>query len=304
MTEEIYKSIFEAGCLINLSISVWGGRIKLPSNLLDLKDVDPNFIKASKSLIDRDYLKPIEEIRNEARSYIYTKSLPFPIQGINFVPKGIIQEMDEKLKQYQNIFDDRIRDFIHHFEEIRDQARNYLSKFFNEDDYPQNIHQKFGFFWRYFIMDSPNGKSLITPEMISREQEKFIQTIDSFKSMAIDSLRTRFAESVDHLVERLTENKDGKKKIFRDSMIDNFTEFLGDFGKLNINNDQELGRLINQCHKILNGISPSDLRGSEGFRDAIKTSMEQVQTQMDSWLIDRPARAITKLSRRDKKNGN
>jgi hypothetical protein len=299
MTEESYKSIFTEGCLVNMSISVWGGRIKLPSRLLELKDVDPRFIKASKDLIEKDYLKPINDIRNEATTYLYNKSLPFPIRGINFAPKGMIQEIDERLKEFRNIFNARTDSFIDQFTEIRDQARSYLGKYWDEDDYPENIRAKFGFSWRFFIMDSPNGKSLITPEMVAEEQEKFIQTINSFKVMAINSLRTRFAELVDHLVERLNGKNDGKKKIFRNSVIDNFKPFLEDFEKLNINDDQELARLVEQCQEILNGIRPEELRTSEGFRDAIRSSMEQVQNQMDYWLIDRPARAITKLKKEE-----
>lgn len=299
MTEE-YKSIFNEGCLIALSISIWGGRIKLPSKLLDLpEDVDRKFIKASKDLIEKDSLKPVTDIRNDATTYLYNKSLPFPIRGINFVPKGIIQEIDIRLKEFRSEFNNRTDDFIRQFEEIRDQAREHLGKYFDEDDYPQNIEMKFGFFWRFFIMDSPNGKSMITPEMIAEEQEKFVQTIDSFRHMAVDSLRTRFAELIDHLVERLGEGVDGKKKVFRDSVVENFAPFLEDFEKLNINNDEELSRLVSQCRDVLSGINASDLRTSKGFRDAIRNSMEQVQTQMDSWMIDRPVRSITKIKKEE-----
>jgi len=293
------QDIFNQGVLINMSISVWGGRIRLPSRLLDLKDVDPKFINASKALIEKDYLKPITDIRTDATIYLYNKSLPFPIRGINFVPKGIIQEIDTRLKEFRKEFNDRSEGFIQQFEEIREQAREHLGRYFDEGDYPQNIGMKFGFFWRFFIMDSPNGKSLITPEMIAEEQEKFIQTIAIFKSMAIDSLRIRFAELVDHLVERLSQGIDGKKKIFRDSAIENFAPFLEDFEKLNINNDQELAQLVEQCRDILTGIRPDELRTSEGFRDAIRSSIGQVQNQMDHWLIDRPIRAIVKIKRKD-----
>lgn len=102
---------------------------------------------------------------------------------------------------------------------------------------------------------------MLTPEIYEREQEKFQKTIEEFHELAGATLRARFAEMVDHVVDRLS----GEKKVFRDSLIRNIRGFLSDFSQLNINDDQALESQVDRCRAILEGIDPKMLRSDEGF---------------------------------------
>ena len=81
------ENLFEKGCLVQLSASVWGATRKIkPEQLTDLT-VSSEWLRASKKLVDPEALKPIAKVINKAQSYVTGVSLPFPIKGMEFVPK-------------------------------------------------------------------------------------------------------------------------------------------------------------------------------------------------------------------------
>ena len=58
----------------------------------------PDWLRASKKLVDPEALKPIAKGANEARSHLAGIRVPFPIQAVVFVPKEMISRVDEKLQ--------------------------------------------------------------------------------------------------------------------------------------------------------------------------------------------------------------
>lgn len=279
--------IFENGCLVQLTVGVWGGRVKLPSSLLQV-DADPALIKATKYLVDRSCLKPVEEVRNQARSFLYNKTLPFPIPGVLFIPKTLLGEVDVAFQRYQKVFENKVAEFAENYDLFMNTARLRLNGLFNPNDYPTDIRSKFSFAWRFLVIDAPGQSGLLTPEIYNREKENFRRTVREFQQMAVTTLRVRFAEMVDHMVERLS----GQKKVFRDSMIHNIRDFLNDFEKLNISDDRALAEQVERCRAILSSVAPDALRSDQGFRKEIAERIGSVQDTLDRMMIVRPKRKI------------
>ena len=61
---------------------------------------------------------------------------------------------------------------------------------------------------------------------------------------------------VAHLTERLSGQTDGKPKVFRDSAVENLTEFFERFRDLNIRSNEQLDDLVGQCQQIVSGVEP------------------------------------------------
>jgi len=278
---------FEKGCLVQLTVSLWGGRVKIPASLIQV-DADPALIKASKCLVERECLKPIEKVRNEARAYLYGKTFPFPIAGVLFIPRELIGTVDAKLKEFQQEFDSEAGAFAENYDLFVQAGRRRLNSLFNPADYPAAIRSKFSFSWRFLVLDAPGQAELLTPELYAQEKEKFRKTLQEFEELAVTTLRTRFAELVDHLVERFS----GEKKVFRDSLIGNFKEFLADFEQLNINNDASLSEQVERCRSILGAVDPGALRSDEEFRQEIAGKMAFVQEKLEGMMTARPLRKI------------
>lgn len=285
--ENIKENIFEKGVLVQLAISLWTGRTKLDPQLIS-KEADPEFLRASKYLIARDYMKPLEQIRNKARDFVYRKTLPFPITGILFIPRQMLLEVDEELTRQKNSFNEAVTDFISQYKSYVEMAKDHLKGLWNQDDYPQNIAGKFDFQWMFFNIDAPGKKSLITPEIYDREVNKFQQTMLEFQETAVATLRATFAEMVDHLVDRLDNDK-----VFRDSSVNHFKEFLEDFQKLDIVNDTEIRELVDRCRELLSGTRPQDLRDNELLKRHVSEKMGEIKNIIDTKVLTgRPFRKI------------
>jgi len=255
------ENLFEKGCLVQLSIGVWRAAKKIDHRKLAQMTESHEWLSATKKLIDPEALKPIAKIGNSARSYLKCVSLPFPLNGMVFVPKEMINMIDEKLQEFKDEFHMALDGFIQDYDYLRTIANGRLGELFNELDYPVDIRQKFSFVWRFVVLDVPNGNAgILSPEVYEREKEKFVQTMEEARELAIQSLREEFASMVTRISERFTTGPDGKPKVFKNSTVNSFYEYFETFKERNIFKDEDLAELVSQAQSILSGTTPDTLR--------------------------------------------
>lgn len=288
------ENIFQKGCLVQLSVSKWGGVKKLDkSKIAQMVDnTDHDWVSATKKLVDPDSLKPICKISNAARNWLATLSLPFPVNGMVFIPKDLINNVDDKLNGFKEEFNQAVQDFTRDYNHLRETAKAYLGELFNEVDYPVDISDKFNFSWRFVVLDVPNGNTkLLAPEVYEREKEKFVQTMEEARGMAVEALREEFAQMVERITDRFTNNGTGKPKVFKNSTVESFYDYFETFKDRNIFQDQELEELVHRAQSILNGRSVDQIRSNNFLKENIKEGMQDIESSM-SEVFDRPRRKI------------
>ncbi len=286
------ENMFEKGCLVQLSVSRWGAIRKIDKSKLAKMVSSPEWLNATKKLVDPEALKPICKVGNSARSYLTSISLPFPLQGLVFVPKEMISRVDTGLNEFKTEFSEAVNEFIGEYDSLRETAMIYLEDLFNEIDYPVDVKKKFSFAWRFIILDVPDGKAgLLAPEVYEREKEKFIQTMEEAREMAINSLREEFASMVERVTDRFSMGPDGKPKIFKNTAVQSFYDFFETFKERNIFRDEELAQLVTRAREVLSGSSPEDVRSDESLRTSIRAGMQDVEVTMAD-ILDRPRRKI------------
>lgn len=286
------ENLFEKGCLVQLSASVWGATRKIkPQRLTDLA-VSSEWLRASKKLIDPEALKPINKVINKARSYLTGVNLPFPIKGMEFVPKEMISRVDERLNEFKSEFNHSVATFMENYDQLREVAMVHLGELFNETEYPLDIRKKFAFIWRFIILDVPNGNtSLLAPEVYEREKEKFVQTMEQARELAIQSLREEFAGMVERITDRFSEGANGDRKIFKNGTVNNFYEYFETFKDRNIFKDDELSELVERAKDILGGKSAEEIRSNDQFKERIEDGMRDVEKAMAE-ILSMPRRKI------------
>jgi hypothetical protein len=286
------ENIFEKGCLVQLSISQWGATRKIDENKLAQMVSSPEWVKASKKLVDPEALKPIAKIANKARSYLAGVSLPFPIHGMLFIPKELISRVDEKLQSYNERFDLAVDGFIGDYEELRHLASMYLGDLFNDMDYPVDVRSKFAFSWRFIGLDVPNGNiGLLSPAVYEREKEKFVRTMEEARELAVQSLREEFAGMVERITERFGNGSDGKAKVFKNVTVTSFYEFFETFRERNIFKDEQLAELVDRAKGILGGETADDIRSDLAVKERVRIGMAEVEKAMEE-AFERPRRKI------------
>jgi hypothetical protein len=286
------ENIFEKGCLVQLSVSQWGANRKIDKEKLAQMVSSPEWVRATKKLVDPEALKPIAKVSNKARSYIEKTSLPFPIHGMLFVPKEMISRVDAKLQSYKERFESAVDAFLGDYESLRRSAMTYLGDLFNELDYPVSIRSKFSFGWRFIILDVPNGNiGLLSPEVYEREKEKFVRTMEDARKLAVESLREEFSAMVERITERFSNGSDGRPKVFKNATVTSFYEYFETFKERNIFKDDQLAELVNRAQEILGSHSAETIRSNSQLKERIGESMAEVEKAMAE-ILARPRRKV------------
>jgi hypothetical protein len=110
--------------------------------------------------------------------------------------------------------------------------------------------------------------------------------------MAEEAFTAEFAKVVGHLTERLGGTEDGKPKVFRDSVVENVSEFFARFRTLSVRSNDQLDELVEQAQRIVRGLEPQQLRDNGQLRQQVVTQLSGVQSVLDGLMVDRPRRRI------------
>lgn len=289
------SDLFSKGCLVQLETSAWTARAKVSSKALlngDHADIDPAYVNASKRLVDGESLRSVESIRGEARAWLATQSLPFPLDGAVFVPSNQIERIDAKLAEYRAKYEEATDAFASDYAVLREAARARLGSLYSETDYPVEIRRRFSFSWRFLSLAPASEAQLVNPKLVAQEREKFQRLMAEAAEGAVTELRTRFAACVDHVVERLAPTDDGKPRVFRESLVGNLKDFLDGFAGLNVCDDRQLATLVERARATIDGVDAPALRSSEGLRGQVAARMADVSAALDGMIVDRPSRKV------------
>jgi len=275
-------NIFNLGTLLQFETHCWQAVKRIPKDKAKKygKDFENGWLKANKNLINRKKLEDIQFCITEARKLITSVALPFPIKGIYFIPLGTVEKINTGLI---SIFDEmkvKIEEFANQYDEFIGEAKADMDEeIFNEADYPRNIRERFGIYWRFFEMTVPSS---ITKEIREEETKRFNDLMQQAKKEAVLALREGFAEIVTHLTNTLSGKLDGEEKRLRASSIDKVTEFFNEFQNKNVFNDSELESLITKAKNVVKGVTPKDLRDDEALTKTINKQLGEIKKELDA----------------------
>ena len=278
------SNVFEKGVLVQIKTSVWTGKIKASTAAVNKTDADADFLSVHKSLVSKECLKPIESIRNLAKGWVANRSLPFTVTGVLFIPKDMIDVVDEKLREHQEQFYARVNDFVEDYDTFTRQAKDKLGELYNPTDYPKDIRRKFSFEWNFFVMAAPDRMSILSPEIYAREKENFQATMDEFEQTAMQALRKNFGEMISRIADRLSGEK---KKTFKDTTITNLRQFISDFRAMNITDDKDLENLVARADECLGTkVTPEDLRTDDSMRLGLAGKMSFIEHEVNKLVSE------------------
>lgn len=255
---------------------------------------DQSMVHVTKELFDSKELQAIISADGKIDGYLKRRCLPSPLKrSVYLLPNNLIPEVDAILTEHSNKRQELIGDFCKVYEQTIAEAKERLGELFNPADYlPLNeVTLAFAFNWQYLNFGAADALKGISQAMYQREQKKIeaqmVQASEAIQQM----LRVNMASLVNHMVDRLTP-KDGKKMVFRKSMMDNIKDFLKTFDELNLSDDKELKKLVEKAQALTEGISPENLKTDEAIRDSMQAGFTAIKTQLDSMLTEVPTRSI------------
>ena len=260
---------------------------------------ESKFLSAGKKLIDTSdpSFRAVTSVKTQATTYFKGISLPYPEPGIRLVPQNALGDIDDKMRGFTEELDAAVAELDSRFHELKHEARQRLGDLYNDADYPASLEGLFEIAWDFPSVEPPEYLRRLNPELYRAECDRVRARFDEAVALAESAFIEELNKLVEHLSERLSGADDGKPKVFRNSAIENFTEFFERFGELNIHSSEQLDEVVAQARSLIGGVEPQQLRDSDALRQQIARGLNSVQSSLDGLMVDRPRRNILRRAK-------
>jgi len=255
---------------------------------------DAHYLAATKKIVDTHYpaYLAVTKTVSQARIFWRTMSVDFPIDGIRLIRKSLVQTFDQQMTKFRQDLNGHLNALEGNYAALRTEAQDRLGTLFNPADYPATIRQCFGIRWDYPSVDPPDYLKELNPELYKQEQAKVAARFEEAIRAAEDAFAAELQGLVSHLVDVLTPGADGAQKQLKKNAVENVTEFVTKFRSMQVTDNAELTRLVDEADRILGGVDPSELRKEQNMRQRIAADMQTLKGTLDQLVQDRPERAF------------
>jgi hypothetical protein len=257
------------------------------------------FLSAGKKLLDTHHarFKAVSAVRSQAGAYFQSMSLPFPEPAVRLVRQADIEELQGRMSEFQDELELAVNLLDEVFQELKESAQAKLGRLYSEADYPASLEGLFAMSWDFPSVEPPAYLRRLSPDLYQQECQRAKARFDE----AVQLAETMFVEELEHLVshlaERLSGDSDGKPKVFRDSAVENLSEFFARFKRLTIHSSEQLEELVEQAQTMVRGLRPQQLRDSASLRRDVRSELNRVQASLDDLMVDRPRRNILRRAK-------
>jgi hypothetical protein len=257
------------------------------------------FLSAAKKLLDTRHsaYQAVTAVRGQILQHWRSLTLPYPEPGIRLIRQDDVAAFDRQMNSYQSQLRDAVEQLNRQFSDLKSSARRRLGDLYNADDYPASLLGEFAFSYEFPPVEPPDYLRQLNPRLYEQECERVQSRFNEAVELAEQAFLEELGSLVSRLTERLSGNDDGKPKIFRDSAVENLTEFFERFRRLNIRSNAQLDDLVTQTQRIIQGVQPQQLRDDSSLRLQINRQMTSVQASLEGLLVDRPRRSIIRPHR-------
>lgn len=280
-----------------LSFKWYGSHRKLEDGLknqvAETVEAEADSIKASKMLYNPKLpvLRDINSLKSTIKEFWESVTTPHPEPGVRLLLKQDVETFNSKMKNFEADLWQYAQDVQMHRDQIITDARQRLGKAFNAGNYPADLASLFGFEVSYPSLEPPSD----LPEHVYEQQKQLAKAkLDEAIQLAEAMFVQQFRELVEGLHERLTPEADGKKKVFRDSAVTNFTEFFDRFAKLNVTNNADLETLVTEAKELVSGIKAQELRDLPALKAEVAQGLAGIKNKLAPLVVNQPRRKIIK----------
>jgi len=259
----------EMGVIARLHVGTWSAYKKDA----DVKDHTNEFFEVNgdagnwnKMLIQGDSaLQSVKRKRNQAYNFHINYSLPWGDNGDRLITTTVLPEYRKTMEKFQSEFFTEVEALREAYPTLIEEARGRLGKMFKEDDYPpvNKLVSKF-----YFTFNFSPVATVADWRIKLRDDEKteIIRLVEAeqnrIRLVANQHLWGRVHEAATHVVERLTgkDEKTGKDKTFRNSLVDNVKELADILSVLNIDNDPDMIQMAKRLKAKIGSVDVDEIR--------------------------------------------
>lgn len=252
------------------------------------------YLSARKKLLDTSHeaYKEVTAVRGKVQAYWRSCTLPYPEPGIRLIKQDQIERFNAQMEEFRGQLDEAVATLDRNYDELRTAARRRLGQLYNPSDYPSQLTGLFGIDWEFPSIEPPDYLLQLNPSIYEQERQRVSARFQEAVQLAEQAFLSELGKLVSHLAERLSDESNGQRKVFRDSAVNNLTEFFEQFRQLNIHSNTDLDALVSRAQRIVQGVEPQGLRDNNSLRQQISTELQRMQGAIDTMIVDAPRRRI------------
>jgi len=275
--------------LVELSISCWTAR-KLDKRVSQEVDTTSG-AKSRAGNYNKNLLAGTQKLDNivkfaaNARAWHNINTLPWSDNGLRLLPVENFLRYKERLSELEQEYNTLIQDFLTSYPNLVDAAAFQLGTLFDRSEYPEaeDITGKFRFRYTFSPVPTAGDWRINIGQQARNELEvQCNNAIEERVKGAMKEAWSRLHECLSHVSERLEDSgQETKKKIFRDSLVDNAHELIDMLKVLNVTKDPELERARALMAQTFTGLEATDLRDSEVVRRDVKANVDSILSKFN-----------------------
>ena len=282
--------------LSGVRLSVWSARRidrKVTDEINATQGAAADAGRYNKALLARDALAQINAAANEARTFHYSRTLPWLDDGARLLPAKAHLEYSREMQRIKLDFDLAVDEFVAAYPSLVADARSRLGAMFNPDDYPAQgeIAGKFAFATRILPVPDARDFRVEVGDQIAQEIRNQIEaaTAEALREATRD-VWERIAQTVERMAERLSAYKPAQRPgdkvegIFRDSLVENVRELVAILPSLNLANDPALDSMAQRLSQHLCAHDADELRASDNARAQTAAAAEAILSDVRDFL--------------------
>lgn len=287
-------ALLDNAVLLRLKFSRYGTSRKVATSQVEV-NTDKRLLRVSKQILDSQEADAIGKIERQINAWVESQCLPSAIdKALWFVPLANVESVNARLKEMSAERLEAIESLCAVLPTLEERDRDQLKDLYSQTDYPspEALRSAFAMEWYFLALTAPRSLEAVSEEMYMEAKRRMEQNIATATESVQAVLREQFKKLVDHMVDRLTPEEDGRKRIFKDSLTSNFKEFLAKFSTMNITEDDDLDKLVQNARRLLDGVEPDALRDLDDLRRGILIDFEKIQSLTDELIENEPTRRI------------
>ena len=281
---------------LSLKLHKIGLRQALEDDEFEAGGASKEMVSASKKLFDDcDELDAIRSYLSQTKRRVEALSLPSGFRGgMWFVKTTTVEELDAYLEERASGLAPIVEKFVAVLDQRVAEAKAKLGALAANAKWPTaaRVRRRFKIEYSWLVFETPESLKGLSKGLYNRERQKMAGSLAEAREAGLALLRSEMQGLVTHMLERLAPGDDGKAKIFKKGTVEGLADFLTNFEKRNLVDDEELGSVVKKAAKLLDGVDAKMLRDEEGVRNAVTRGFGAIKEAVDKLVTDKPRRAL------------
>ena len=253
-------------------------------------DADKQLLALSKTILESAEVKKVAQLDGELQSYLKGLCLRSMFRGgVYLIPLGLVEEFNAMLHDLSDRRKVLVEEAVATYDQRILKTSERLQVLHDPGDYPGNDRFKSRFYleWQFVTWETPTRLRAIKPTLFEVERQKAAAKLSAVADECRLAMRAGLKELVDHMVERLQPDEEGKKKKFGKRTVENFFEFFRTFELKNVTDDTDLAVVVAKAKQVMSGVDADMLRKDDAMRAAIMQQFTQIKGELDPITVER-----------------